>query len=58
MELNLGAPQMILILWLIAGHTLNAREHGRPQTGNYNYWIYFFHSVLLVALLWWGGFWG
>jgi len=47
---------------LIMGFDLGSEciKHGEPKTGiaaTYNVWVRLLSVLILVGLLWWGGFW-
>ena len=46
---------MIALLALSAG--LNVAEHGKEKTGTNNAWSSIIAVTIMVAVLWWGGFW-
>ena len=52
----MNAPQVVMIVLLSTGLLLAARDHGKPRSPE-NFWTHFASLVLVVALLWWGGFW-
>jgi len=52
------APQIILIILLAMSLSFNLIKHGEPRKAEYNFWITLFSTVMTVALLWWGGFFG
>ena len=49
-------PQLIYLLITVISVTINCIKHGKPQTGNYNGWLSFLASILMILLLRWGGF--
>ena len=49
-------PQLIYLLIIVVGFTINCMKHGKPQTGNYNGWLSFLASIITLLILWWGGF--
>ena len=52
----LGIPQMLYLILLLLGVGLAIGNHGKPKTGNENVWISIIGSGLVLALLFWGGF--
>ncbi len=51
------STQAIIWLVLLAINLLsNAYMHGKPKTGNYNFWAYLFNVGLYFWLLYAGGF--
>jgi hypothetical protein len=50
----MNAPQIILIVWLSLSLGINMAWHG--ETAERNGFITFARGVLLVGLLYWGGF--
>jgi hypothetical protein len=56
MELHIGWPQGILIGWLLVSLIVIACLHGQRRDGHHNFALSFMLSLILVAILWWGGF--
>ena len=52
------APQIIFIGIFFISLLLVANKHGKPKTGNENFWINFAAVIIEILILWWGGFWG
>ena len=52
----MGAPQIIVIVLLSMDVVVNIAKHGEPKSP-YNALIGVLDSVIIAALLWWGGFW-
>jgi hypothetical protein len=52
----MSAPQIIMVGLVASELTIFAVKHGEYR-GKYNFWVTLVSDVLLVALLWWGGFW-
>ena len=53
----MGAPQVIMIVLLALGSGLSWAQHKKPREPN-NAWVQLASTLIVVALLWWGGFWG
>lgn len=53
----MGIPQIIIIVLISLSAGINIAEHGKPKNQKFNIFIDLASSVILVALLWWGGFW-
>ncbi len=51
------APQIIMIAMLAISFGVNWKRHGKPKKGNENAWVALVGGLILVSLLWWGGFW-
>ena len=50
------APQIIVIVYLFLVLLIASHYHGKPRTGNYNLWGSFAFSIIVLLLLFWGGF--
>ena len=50
----MGTPQIILIVLLAIGGTINLLHHGRIREYNFAYWL--MAAAIEVGLLYWGGF--
>lgn len=50
-------PQIFMIVLLLAGMCLNARDHGKPKTGKDDFWVWLAANVILNFVLYCGGFW-
>ena len=48
-------PQIIMIVLLSMDITLGLAFHGKPRP-NYNGWTSLISAIIMVALLYWGGF--
>lgn len=57
MTFQIGWPQGIWLLIALCGLVQVAVNHGKPQ-GNYNAYRSLTATLLIVALMWWGGFFG
>ena len=53
----MGAAQIIMIVLLSIGAFVSIMEDGKPRD-NYSANKTIVGTVVYVALLWWGGFWG
>jgi len=56
--LGLGAPQIIYLILLFLGVGAEAVKHGQPKKGNHNFWVALTGAGLVMALHYWGGFYG
>ena len=56
--LGLGAPQIIYLILLFLGVGAEAVKHGQPKKGNHNVWVALTGAGLVMALHYWGGFYG
>ena len=50
-------PQILLIILLTMGLTIDLVKHGEKKEKKYNAWITLISTVILTLLLYWGGFW-
>jgi len=57
MTLTIGWPQAIMLFLIAADIILFAIKHGKPRS-NYDVGAAFFNAVLIIWLLYWGGFFG
>lgn len=56
--LHFGAAQIIMIVLYAMGLGISAAKHGEPQEETkYNFWATLVCTIIVVALLAWGGFW-
>ena len=56
--MNIGIPQIIIIVMFSMSLGINLIKHGEKQNSNYNFFITLFAVALESILLWWGGFFG
>jgi len=49
-------PQIIYLVLYGVGLLILANQHGKPKTGNHNFWITATAGLISPALLYWGGF--
>jgi len=54
----MGAPQIIYLTLVGVGLLLSAYLHGKPKRGTENVFVTLVGQAMMVALLWWGGFFG
>jgi hypothetical protein len=54
----MGTPQIILLTLLGIRLLINAHMHGRPRTGDHNFFITVFDAALMLWILIAGGFFG
>lgn len=48
--------QIILLTLFLISLLINANQHGKPKTGNYNFWYPAISLTIMLGLLYWGGF--
>jgi len=53
----MGTPQIITLILFSADLLATAHLHGREQ-GPWNFWTALVGNSIMVAILWWGGFFG
>lgn len=56
--MNFQAPQIIYICLLAMGIGISMSRHGDPKTGTHSVWSTIFATTIVVAILYWGGFFG
>lgn len=56
--MHLGWPQVIFCIWIGTGLGICAAKNGQPREGKFSFTGSVMRSVLLAALLYWGGFFG
>lgn len=56
--MTLNAPQIIYLFLVILGLGICLERHGKPKTGEYNFFVDLFSAVLAFGLLYWGNFFG
>lgn len=54
--MTIHAPQIILLFLMVIGFEVTLRHHGEPREDKYDAWLALIGSIVLLALLWWGGF--
>jgi LPXTG-motif cell wall-anchored protein len=52
----LGIPQILYLGLTLVGLGLIIEKHGKPKTGNENAWVSVITVILVLGLLFWGGF--
>ena len=52
------APQIICLVLVGINLLLSAYLHGKPKRGTENFFVALVGQAGMVALLWWGGFFG
>ena len=57
MTVNIGAPQFVMLLWVLFILLCGAALHGRPRTGKHNLVGAIIVVAIEQAILFWGGFW-
>lgn len=53
--MNIGWPEGIYLVILLIGFGWKVAKHGEPQD-DHNWWASSIASVIVLSLLWWGGF--
>ena len=56
--MNLHAPQIVYLVLLGVSLGADLVQHGKPKTGKHSAPIGLAANVTMLALLWWGGFFG
>jgi len=56
--MTLEAPQIIYITITMLGLGVSLAKHGNPKRGKESFTIALFANVLIITILWWGGFFG
>lgn len=54
--MTIGLPQAIYLVLTIIVLTVHGVKHGETKTTAYDFWSNAIASVLVIGLLWWGGF--
>lgn len=54
--MNLQAPQLIYLAMVFMALGLALAKHGEPRTGKINFFSSLFSGIMMLALLYWGGF--
>lgn len=49
-------PQIIFVALMIKGTLDHAEKNGQPKTGKYDLTSAIFADIILIGLLYWGGF--
>ena len=52
----MGAPQIVMIVWLAIAVGIGIADHGKPKEGETSAWVSLIGSLIIAAILWWGGF--
>lgn len=55
-EINRMLPQIIYLVLVGIGLLLMSNQHGKPKTGDHNFWISLIAQCIHLGLLYWGGF--
>lgn len=50
-------PQIVLIFIAAINNGIDIQRHGEPKTGKHNAWEAMIRTIIIAALLWFGGFW-
>lgn len=56
MYIDLGAPQIIFLVFYAINLFGSAYLHGKPQTGKHNFFVTLVSTIIGIAILAWGGF--
>lgn len=54
--MSFHAPQIILLLLMASGLGIDLSKHGEEKKGKYNVLNTIIAQLLMLVLLWWGGF--
>ena len=54
--MHLGTPQIIVIVLYILSLGLALGKHGQPRNDKYNFGVTLIATSIMIALLYWGGF--
>jgi len=57
MYINFGWPQWVYIAIIITNLLIAANVHGKPRTGNHNFWIALAGVTIGTLVIYAGGFW-
>ena len=57
-HLHIGWPQGIYLTLTLLGFWVIASKHGQPRTGRYDLASSSVLTACILAVLWWGGFFG
>ena len=49
-------PQYLILAITILGLGIAMERHGKEKKGKENIWITILSNIILLSLLWWGGF--
>ena len=55
-DFTLGIPQLILCALYTWSLGMHAVKHGELRDGTYNFWYCLIGTVIVIAILKWGGF--
>ena len=56
MDFHLGVFQAVYLFLVFAGLCGEAFLHGKPKTGTHNFWILLASSLIVLGILYLGGF--
>lgn len=56
--MRFGFCQIFFTAWLVLGLGMHLAKHGEPRDGNYSFWVALISSIIQLALLYFGGFYG
>ena len=49
-------PSIVILAMLFLSLGISLSEHGKPKTGNNNFWVSLIANSITIAILYWGGF--
>ena len=49
-------PQIIILFLIVLSIGSSLESHDKPKTGKNSFWSSLISNAILLALLWWGGF--
>ena len=56
--LHFGGAQIFMIVLYAMGLGISAAKHGEPKEDiTYNFWVTLICTIIMIAILAWGGFW-
>lgn len=50
-------PQILIIILFSLGIGLEWANHGTAKNGTHDVWNELISTLIVIAILWWGGFW-
>lgn len=56
MNLHIGLPEMLMLILIAWGFTITAVKHGKPRNEEYNAKSSALGLIVMLILLYWGGF--
>jgi hypothetical protein len=56
-DINMEAPQIVIIVFLAIGGTMALLNHNKPRA-DWNFWHWTISAIIWTTVLWWGNFFG